>query len=174
MTKPLILLFGLIGTSGFIVWSSVRFDVFLNSGMDINWFVGLLMWLQFVKNWLHLVSRVSVLKDAEWSLSFELSDTSLSILSMKVSLCSQSMVSWILCWGHLHAHIVHGVLREKKGIISGDSLVLKSIMNLPQVLYCSIREPIAPEFWAMIFLASLDTLFERVVQTFNLLSKCRM
>ena len=43
MKRPFILLFVLIGAFGFVIWTSVRFDVFVNTDVDINRFVVLFM-----------------------------------------------------------------------------------------------------------------------------------
>ena len=57
---PLLLVLGLIGASGFVAWSSIRFSVSSNTDMDINGIVGLFVGFQFVMNWLHLISKYSL------------------------------------------------------------------------------------------------------------------
>ena len=107
--------------------------------------------LGLVKNWLHLISKQSlcvegcVMKFEFWGLRHVL----IHFVNQSVSLhqgvngnCSQSMVSWKKCQVHRCAHTVHGVMNKKMGITFGHSLFLKSIMNLPQVVYCSVREPL--------------------------------
>ena len=117
----LLALLVLILVSVLAAWSSVTFGVF-ELWHDINRFVGLFVGFQFVKNWLDL------LKADELSFCFEVSDPTLSILLMKASHCARVLMDTALNTWSAEYKVV----------------VLKSLMNLLQVLYCRVREQIAP------------------------------
>ena len=58
---PLLLLLGLIGVSGFMGWSSVRFIVSLDTDMDINRIVSLFVEFQIAKELVALRQQIESL-----------------------------------------------------------------------------------------------------------------